>query len=834
MSRTVNASRDIKVDISRIDKYAPDKLIGREDELKLLNDAWAKTQNHEKGRPHVLTFVALGGEGKTSLIAKWAAELASQNWRGCDAAFAWSFYSQGTRETQAASSDLFLKEALNFFAEGDPKEAEIKEFAASPAGAYEKGRRLARVVGQRRNLLILDGLEPLQHSPTSPVRGELKDQGIATLLKGLAANSCGLCLVTTRYSLPDLHAYWQTTTLEKQLLRLSNPGGVRLLQKLGVRKESGSQAEFEKLVEDVKGHALTLNLLGTFLRDAHAGDIRKRYLVKLADADPEELGGHAFRVMDAYVKWLESDGERGKHALAILRLLGLFDRPATADCFGTLWKTPAIANLTEPLMEMNEAQRNLVLKRLEDAKLLTLNREKSNELISLDAHPLLREYFARQLHEQQPDAWRTAHQRLYEHLCKHKEGNQPTLEDLQPLYQAVAHGCTAELYVKAYSVFFKRILRGYEFYSAMRLGSFQLDLGIVSGFFTSLVNPKQPKLGIISNATLHSHLGYCLRASQQLKDSLKFLELAYQNYSDGGQIDDAVIVLGVLCYCQIMLGWLDVAEKTAVREVKIAVGAEPWVQITAHSRIAEVYSYMGKDRDADSAFDYTFKEFGAGRSAFAGIEQYFDQLKEHKQQNAIIGALIRRCEFAVAASRYSDAIEWTELLNRLLEKGFRHNELHSGLACLFKGQAVLGQTHESGNQTSNLANAKSLLEKALEHFRRGSVPNEVPRTLLALASITFLEKQSLSKEDLESTCTLLDEAWEIADRGSMQLYMADIHLYRARLFFREAQYPWNQNPDGSPRGPADDLDAAEQLINKCGYHRRDEELADAKRAILGK
>jgi hypothetical protein len=30
------------------------------------------------------------------------------------------------------------------------------------------------------------------------------------------------------------------------------------------------------------------------------------------------------------------------------------------------------------------------------------------------------------------------------------------------------------------------------------------------------------------------------------------------------------------------------------------------------------------------------------------------------------------------------------------------------------------------------------------------------------------------------------------------------------------------------------LAAAEKLINECGYHRRDEELADAKRVILGR
>ena len=58
----------------------------------------------------------------------------------------------------------------------------------------------------------------------------------------------------------------------------------------------------------------------------------------------------------------------------------------------------------------------------------------------------------------------------------------------------------------------------------------------------------------------------------------------------------------------------------------------------------------------------------------------------------------------------------------------------------------------------------------------------------------------------------------------MRLLMTDIHLYRARLFFREAKYPW--------KSPRTDIEAAGKLINECGYHRRDGELADAKRIIL--
>lgn len=213
-------------DISRIIKYAPTELIGREAETKLLTEAWEHAVRGEKKRPHVLTFVALGGEGKTSLVAKWVADLAHQDWPGCDAAFAWSFYSQGSRDQAAVSSDLFLAEALTFF--GDAA------MAASAQGAFDKGRRLAQLVGQRRALLVLDGLEPLQYPPTSPTPGELKDQGIAALLKGLAASSRGLCVVTTRFALPDLRAFHGKTVREEPLLRLSRAAGVQLLKAHGV------------------------------------------------------------------------------------------------------------------------------------------------------------------------------------------------------------------------------------------------------------------------------------------------------------------------------------------------------------------------------------------------------------------------------------------------------------------------------------------------------------------------------------------------------------------------------------------------------------------------
>ena len=54
----------------------------------------------------------------------------------------------------------------------------------------------------------------------------------------------------------------------------------------------------------------------------------------------------------------------------------------------------------------------------------------------------------------------------------------------------------------------------------------------------------------------------------------------------------------------------------------------------------------------------------------------------------------------------------------------------------------------------------------------------------------------------------------------MPLFQSDILLTRTRLFFRQDLAKARQN-----------LAEARRLIEKHGYHRRDEELADAEEAL---
>lgn len=833
----------IPIDISRIIKYAPAQLIGREAEIQRLNDVWNQAISGQAKRPRVLTFVALGGEGKTSLVVKWAASLAHDNWPGCERVFAWSFYSQGVRES--ASSDLFIKEALVFF--GDVQMAESDKLS------YDKGKRLAKLIGERRALLILDGVEPLQYPTMAPMDGKLKDDGLVALLKGLATSSSGLCVVTTRYSIPDLKAYWEGNAPEIQLKRLSKKAGVALLISLNVH---GEPNEFEALVEHVRGHALTLNLLGSYLRDAHEGDIRKRDLVKLEEADIEEQGGHAFRVMDAYVQWFKIDrkiveeNKKAQGALAILQLLGLFDRPATANCLAELFKVPAIPNLTEVLVGRNEAQRNIMFSRLQAANLLTIINDTAGKLLALDTHPLLREYFAKQVREQHPGSRRNAHRRLYKHLCATaNEGEHPSLADLHPLYQAVAHGCLAGMQQDTFDkVYLNRLTKQNAAYAVSKLGAFGTDLGAVACFFESPWCSVSPALTEDCQSWLLNQAGVNLRALGRLNEAIDPMQIGLEMAKKLKNWKNIATASSTLGEIELTLGEITRALVNAEQSIKYAdQDGDVHLRILCRTRLAYIL-------------------FRAGRSAEAGecYHQATVMQKEHHPEYPMLYSMrgVRYCSMRLAAP---ERAAWQVILEfgvslttnvkaiskcgiespncKILYEVSQYDSQISNLGANASSlldiayiQLTLGQTAlyevildhsalQSTQSTLNISHSK--IEAAVDNMRRAGQQQDIPECLLTRAWLRSLEGR------LESAQDDLDEAWEIAQHGPMPLLMADIHLQRARLFFCQKIYLWS-NPDGSARSAKDDLTDARRLIEKHGYLSRMPELEDAERAIVRK
>ena len=65
--------------------------VAREDELARLDAAWNDPATN------VISFVAMGGTGKSALINHWLDSVQCDCWRGAERVLGWSFYSQGHR-----------------------------------------------------------------------------------------------------------------------------------------------------------------------------------------------------------------------------------------------------------------------------------------------------------------------------------------------------------------------------------------------------------------------------------------------------------------------------------------------------------------------------------------------------------------------------------------------------------------------------------------------------------------------------------------------------------------------------------------------------------------
>lgn len=159
--------------------------------------------------------------------------------------------------------------------------------------------------------------------------------------------------------------------------------------------------------------------------------------------------------MESYEKeWLAGQPT----LLAIMNMGGLFDRPASGACLKALRATPVIKGLTDRIVGLNDGDWQRAVARLRAVRLLLP--PDASAPCALDAHPLVREWFGEPLKQTNEAAWRAAHGRLYEHLRDTtKEGEQPKLKDLAPLYQAIAHGCRAGRHQEALDEVYSMLIR---------------------------------------------------------------------------------------------------------------------------------------------------------------------------------------------------------------------------------------------------------------------------------------------------------------------------------------------------------------------------------------
>ena len=753
-----------KISLAKLPSTNPE-LFGRDNELKMLDEVWDNTGTN------IICFVAWGGVGKTALVNSWLSKMRQHNFRGAERVFGWSFYSQGAAEGKQASADQFIASALKWFGDLEPD-------AGSP---WEKGERLAEFVRNQKTLLILDGLEPLQH-PFREEEGRIRDPGLQSLVRELANYNPGLCVITTQLDVDDLKDFTGTSVENKPLEHLSDEAGMALLKHLGVK---GTDDEIKQAVRDFDGHALALMLLGTYLSIVYEGDIEKRGRIATLTKE-KNYGGHARQIMESYEIWLKDQPE-----LDILRIMGLFDRPAESGAIEVLRSDPPIKGLTTKLKDLSHDDWQFALNNLRKAGLLA--KEDPAMPDTLDCHPLIREHFGDELMENSPEAWKEAHYRLYEYFKNHAKEYPDTIEEMSPLYATVAHGCQAGRYQDAIEeVYVRRIQRGNAFFNTKKLGAFGADLVTISGFFYSLWDKPVAGLTGADKAKVLNEAGIDLRALGRLKEAVQPMQAGLEADIALKDWKNAAVQAGNLSELFLTIGDIALALEYANQSIDLAdrSGYAFW-RMSKRTTLADALHQAGRQSEAESLF----------REA---EEMQKDRQPEYPFMYSLWG--FRYCDLLLSQRKYQEVLsraeqtlEWTKTERFLLDIALDHLSL---------GRAHLFQALQEGSQ--DFTQAAEHLNQAVDGLRQAGNQDEVPRGLLARA------EQYRVKGEFNKSQHDIEEAMTIAERGEMGLHQADCHLEYARLYLAM----------GDEDRAREHLVIARKMIEQMGYHRRDHEVKE--------
>lgn len=475
-------------------------LVGRRPDLLGLTAAW-------EGMTSVYVLHGRGGEGKTALVDYWL----KNDWNAAGGdlePFVWSFWNQGGRE-HISSLVPFLEAALSQFGDADPKRGIPRE----------KAERLIVQIRAQRRLIVLDGLEAHQQPlPDDPDVAYISDPDLKSLLREIAAENPGLCIVTTRYRIGDLVGYHRAK--HRPVKRLGHKEGASLLRKLGTR---GAGPELERASEEYDGHALSLLLLGTFLKYVHQGDIRARD--QIIGAAGKSGSEPASRMLSTYEAWYRKS--RGLETI-VLRLLSAFDRPVERVLLDVLTNAdltlksahgPRVALKGVDAVEWSRAVGAL--------RIHGLVRAPDDSGWSLDCHPLVREHFRKRFCEEDPRGWKALNEVLFERFRTALGGRLPESQpEMDPLIRAVRHGCNCGRFAEAFEIYLVQIQRHQKSYLRNMIGGFGANLHAIAGFFRQPWSEVVDALGPEARMTLLNDAAYCLEAIGRIHAAMLCLKRA--------------------------------------------------------------------------------------------------------------------------------------------------------------------------------------------------------------------------------------------------------------------------------------------------------------------
>lgn len=710
-------------------------MFGREKEKALLHEY---LDNKEVS---IVSIVGFGGIGKSSLVDDFISDIAP-DYGGVRRVFGWHFYSQESQDAVVANSALFFERALQFYG--------FKETV--PIHENEKAQELLKLLHAQKTILVLDGIEPLQHSPNVN-QGYLSDKAMQILLTYLARDglhSGGLVLLTSRQPVVEISRLKHTKTIE--LSPLDEDAGVELLTFLGIR---GSRDELSSTVRDYKGHPLSLVLLGKILKTDYKGDILHRFNVDLLDVEIED---HIINILEYYSKeWAEQDPER-----IFMYLLSLFRRPMRER---ELEELAAKSHIAESLRTMKQTKLNRMLTHLSSSGLLIYEDD------YYDTHALIRKYFATQFRKDQRENFIQAQRILFDYFKNVPQEELPSdMDSLEPLYRAIYHGCMADEYCAAFNIFWDRISRQTTFFSQKQLGAHSSDLFAISQFFPDgWDNPIQEDLTHEQQALLLALASFLLTALGRFDEATRPRQREIALLEKSGDWRAACADLRNLVQILIPLGKLEQALEVSERAIVAAQQISDqehldsyyaeldsnFLYTSALVRKATVLHRMKRIEESSNAFGEAERRQGSYLNRINGY--YYELfLLDTASDEAALREVVRRCEHNLSLAKER---------KNLGDIGHHHLILGGTYAALNENQLAL--TH---------------LDEAVDMLQKANRLDRIPYALIQRANflrvLWLRDHDNLYQEQYEAD---ISEAEHLIVLSNMSLYLIDLHLLVAHI-----------------------------------------------------
>lgn len=340
-----------------------------------------------------------------------------------------------------------------------------------------------------------------------------------------------------------------------------------------------------------------------------------------------------------------------------------------------------------------------------------------------------------------------------------------TLAELEPLLRAIGHGVAAgEVREALDDVLWRRVHRGAEFFASHHLGAFASALTAVAHFFEGSWRSPDRRLPDQDKAIVQSWAGSALQALGRLDEVVQLYEAALERLEGHEDWRLASAQANLLAQVLRTLGRLDDidgAEGAARAAMDHADRANAnFYRVVTRAMLADVLHQRGE-------LDRALELFEAAEALQASDQPEYPMLYSHRGY-AFCDLLITMGR-AEEANRRAEALgEWAAEVDSLLDSA-----LARLISC--RARAV----------SDDPATAPTLdeLDLAVTGLREAGHQEFLVAGLLERA-LFWSRAIAAGRGGDEARATQdLDEALVIAERGSMRLLLADVHLERARLAF---------------------------------------------------